>query len=292
MRSDVGVVGFGRAGAAVAVALATAGHRLVGVSVRSDAAAARARRHLPTAERLPPAVLAAQVDVLILAVSDDALGPVAAEIAARGFRRSDGIVAHLSGRHGLAPLAPLAAAGMARAAVHPIMSLAGIDPAADAAHLRGTTFGVTADPAARAVASRLVTDLGGRPVEIADEARTLYHAAIVLGANYLAALTGAAAEALAVAGVSDPVDALRPLLRVSLENALRAGDAATTGPVRRGDAGTVAAHLDALALAAPGDVAAYVALARLAATRLAAAGLLPATAATAVHASLDAADER
>jgi len=291
---EIGTVGFGRAGAAVTVALAEAGHRIAGVSVRSAAAAERARRWLPGAEHLPAPELAALVDVLVLAVSDDALGAVATQVAApatgHGGVQAGTVVVHLSGRYGLAPLAPVAAGGAARAAVHPIMSLAGLDPAADAVHLRGTTFGVTADTAAAPVADRLVADLGGRAVAVPDEARTLYHAAIVLSANYLAALTGTAADLLADAGVTDARHALAPLLRVSLDNALRDGDAATTGPVRRGDAGTVAAHLDALAAADPAVVGAYDTLARLAARRLESAGLLPAPAAAAIRAALDAAD--
>jgi predicted short-subunit dehydrogenase-like oxidoreductase (DUF2520 family) len=290
---DIGVVGFGRAGAAVAVALADAGHRLVGVSVRSPAAAGRARRWLPAAEHLPVAELAARVDVLVLAVSDDALGPVAVTVAhsgGPGGPRPGTVVVHLSGRHGLGPLTPVVARGASRAAIHPIMSLAGLDPAADAGRLRGTTFGVTADPAATLVAGRLVADVGGRTVEIPDEARTVYHAAIVLGANYLAALAGAAADLLTGVGIEDARAALAPLLRVSLDNALRDGDAATTGPVRRGDAGTVAAHLAALLAADPTVVPAYATLARLTAHRLEMSGLLTAPAAATLRAALDGSD--
>lgn len=289
---DIGFVGFGRAGAAVAVGLAGAGHHVVGVCVRSDAAAARVRRSLaPGTPLMGAAELAARVDVLVLAVSDDAIAPVAVALAAAtDGPRAGSVVAHLSGRHGLTPLAPVAARGALRAAIHPIMSLAGLDPAGDAVHLRSATFGVTGDPAAVPVARRLVTDLGGRMVEVADEARTVYHAAMVLGANYLAALVGVSADLLAAAGVSDAGAALAPLLRVSLENAIRDGDAATTGPVRRGDAGTVAAHLAALRSADPAAVPVYLALARLATGRLAASGLLSARAAASLRASLDEVD--
>ena len=284
---EVGFIGFGRAGAAFALALDAAGHRVTAVSVRSATAAARARRYLPAARQLPAAEAAGSVDVLVLAVGDDALPALAASLAVAG-PRAGAVVAHLSGRHGLEPLAPVAARGAFRAALHPIMSLAGLDPAADAAQLRGTTFGVTADPQAVATAHRLVEDIGGRAVDIDDRSRTLYHCATVLGANYLATLTCAAADLLAAAGVPDARAALAPLLRVSLDNALRDGDAASTGPVRRGDVGTLAAHLDALRAAAAEVIPAYAALGRLTADRLAAAGLLPPAAATAVRGVLGA----
>jgi predicted short-subunit dehydrogenase-like oxidoreductase (DUF2520 family) len=286
---DVGFVGFGRAGAALAVALDGAGVPVTTVSVRSAAAAARARRYLPAARHVRADDLAAQVDVLVLAVGDDALPGLAVSLAqapSPAGVRDGAVVAHVSGRHGLAVLEPVLARGAARAAVHPIMSLAGLDPASDAVHLRGTTFGVTADPAAAPVARHLVAAVGGRAVDVAEDARTLYHAAMVLGANYLAALAGAAADLLAAAGVPDASAALAPLLRVSLENGLRDGDAATTGPVRRADTGTLAAHLAALREAAPGVVPAYTALGRLAADRLETAGILPPGPAAAVRAAL------
>jgi predicted short-subunit dehydrogenase-like oxidoreductase (DUF2520 family) len=116
--------------------------------------------------------------------------------------------------------------------------------------------------------------MGGEPVFIAEEDRGLYHAALAGAANHLVTLIVQAADLLRTAGVAEPSRMLGPLLGAALDNALRLGDAALTGPVARGDAETIAGHLAALAAAAPEALPAYLALARLTADRALASGML------------------
>lgn len=116
--------------------------------------------------------------------------------------------------------------------------------------------------------------MGGEPEWIAEEARPLYHAALALGANHLVTLVAQSMELLRRAGVGAPDRMLGPLLGAALDNALRSGDAALTGPVARGDAGTVAAHVAELRKHAPATVAGYLAMARSTADRALAHGLL------------------
>lgn len=118
--------------------------------------------------------------------------------------------------------------------------------------------------------------MGGEPEWIAEESRPLYHAALALGANHLVTLVAQSMELLAKAGVAAPDRMLGPLLGAALDNALRSGDAALTGPVARGDAGTVAAHIGELREHAPQAVAGYTAMARATADRALAHGLLKA----------------
>ena len=162
---------------------------------------------------------------------------------------------HVSGAHGLKVLAPAGAAGAVPFAIHPAMTFPGLD--SDADNLMGLAYAITARPAERSDAEQLVRDVGGVPVWIDDNDRTLYHAALVLGANNLITLTAAAMEALFAAGVDDPGFVIAPLLRTSLDNALRLGDQALTGPVRRADTGTIEAHLDALRSRTPDLVMGY-----------------------------------
>src|SRR5690606_20902355 len=107
-----------------------------------------------------------------------------------------------------------------------------------------------------------------------EENRPLYHAALALGANHLVTLVAQSLELLRAAGVGAPDRMLGPLLGAALDNALRSGDAALTGPVARGDAGTVATHIAELRRHAPATVAGYVAMARATADRALAGGLL------------------
>jgi predicted short-subunit dehydrogenase-like oxidoreductase (DUF2520 family) len=116
--------------------------------------------------------------------------------------------------------------------------------------------------------------MGGEPVFIAEEHRDLYHAALASAANHLVTLVVESADLLRTAGVADPERMLGPLLFTALDNALRLGDAALPGPVARGDAETVAAHVRVLRAAAPEALPAYLALARLTADRALSAGTL------------------
>jgi predicted short-subunit dehydrogenase-like oxidoreductase (DUF2520 family) len=263
MSLTIGVVGAGRVGAVLGAALEVAGHRVVATAAVSAASRERADRLLPSALVLPAdEVASAATDLLLLAVPDDQLAGVIAGLAGTGALRPGQSVAHTSGAHGTAVLGPVR--GMA---LHPAMTFTG--KRADLDRLPGIAWGVTADD--RAFATRLVADLGGVPEWIAEDARPLYHAGLAHGANHLVTLVNEAADLLRAAGVAEPDRVLGPLLRAALDNALRLGDAALTGPVSRGDAGTVAKHLERLpAAAVPG----YLALARRTADRAVAAGRL------------------
>jgi predicted short-subunit dehydrogenase-like oxidoreductase (DUF2520 family) len=273
-RLRVGVVGAGRVGTALAVALGRAGHQIAAVSAVSDASVQRVEQRLPgVAIRQPPEVVAA-ADLVLLAVPDDVLPGLVAGLAATGTAFEGRLVAHVSGRHGLAVLEPAVRAGALPLALHPVMTFTGRPDDID--KLAGISFGVTAPDQLRPVAEALVVEMGGEPVFIADERRDLYHAALASGANYLVTLVTAATDLLRDAGVAQPARMLGPLVSAALDNALRLGDAALTGPVVRGDADTVASHIEALRADAPEVLPAYLALARLTADRAVAAGTLSA----------------
>ncbi len=269
----VGVIGAGRVGAVLGAALTRAGHRVIAASGVSDAARTRIASLLPgTANRPVDEVARVGTELLVIAVPDDHLAEVVAGLAETGALRPGQVVAHTSGAHGIAVLAPAAAVGAHPLALHPAMTFTGT--ADDLARLPGISYGVTASAQTRPFAVRLVADLGGVPEWIAESDRSLYHAALAHGANHLITLVNEAADRLREAGVTEPAKVLEPLLRAALYNALRFGDAALTGPVSRGDAGTVARHLDRLADTAPESVPSYLALARRTADRAIAAGRL------------------
>lgn len=270
-RLRVGIVGAGRVGTIIGAALAGAGHRVVAASGRSAASAARIERLLPGSHLLPPDAVAAGSDLVIVAVPDDVLERVVRELAAN--LRPGTVVAHTSGAHGVAVLAAAVSAGARPLALHLAMTFTG--HASDLDRLAaGVSFGVTAPDDLRPLATRLVADLGGSIEWVAEVDRPLYHAALAHGANHLVTLVNEAIDRLRDAGVISPERVLAPLLRAALENTLRLGDAALTGPVARGDAGTVAKHLSTLESVAPDSVPAYRALARRTADRAIASGRL------------------
>jgi len=147
----------------------------------------------------------------------------------------------------------------------------------DLALLADCCFGITAPEALRAVAEALVVEMGAEPVWIEEQSRPMYHAGLAHGANHLGTLVAQAIAVVGSAGVQDPQRLIAPLLHAALDNALRLGDSALTGPVSRGDAGTVAEHLAQLKQQTPDIRPTYLALARATAERALASGRLKAT---------------
>lgn len=279
-RLAVGVVGVGRVGGVLAVALRNAGHQIVAASAVSDASVARARSLLPgTALEDPTAVVAAS-ELVLLTVPDDALPGLVEGLVSADAIRPGQLVVHTSGAHGVAVLEPATRRGALPLALHPVMTFTGRPE--DVVRLAGCSFGVTAPEPLRPIAEALVVEMGGEPEWVQEERRALYHAALANGANHLTTLVNESIELLARCGVEHPARMLAPLLGASLDNALRSGDLALTGPVARGDAGTVAAHIRELRAVSPQALGAYVAMARLTADRALAAGLLKPEAAEAL----------
>lgn len=256
---EIAIVGAGRVGTAIGVRLRAAGHRIVAVTGRG-ATAERAAMFLPGVPVLTPNEAVAGADVVVVAVPDDAVAATVAGLATAC--RPGTWVVHCSGALGLAVLDAAGDLGARRLAVHPLQTFPDVQRAIE--ELPGCAAAITADDEeGYAVGERLANDLGARPFRLSDEARPLYHAAAVLASNDLVTLSGLAARAFELAGVPDPTGAMQPLQRATVENVGRLGPAAAlTGPAVRGDAGTVARNLEALAAQLPEAVPVYVVLAR------------------------------
>ncbi len=272
-RLTVGVVGCGRVGSVLGAALARAGHRVVAVSGVSPESRRRAAQLLPGVAVLAADEVVVAAELVVLAVPDDALSALVAGLAETARWRAGQLVLHVSGSFGLTVLDPATGAGALPLALHPVLPFTGRG-ADDLERLAGVSFGVTAPEPLRLVAEALVVEMGGEPVWVADDMRPLWHAALTIGANHLTTLVNGAADLLQRAGVAEPGKVLGPMMGAALDSALRYGDRALTGPVSRGDAGTVAKHLAALAQSAPDAAAAYVALARQTADRALSSGRL------------------
>jgi predicted short-subunit dehydrogenase-like oxidoreductase (DUF2520 family) len=272
----VGVIGPGRVGTALAVALSEAGHAVVAVAGRPggdppSTSLERFTAAVPAARVVVAADVPAAADVVLVTVADDVLADVLRGLAAADVVRPGGRWLHTSGRHGLRVLRPVALAGARVAACHPAQTFP--TPEAGRAALPGTAWAVTATGADRTWAHQLVAAVGGVPVDVRDVDRVRYHAALAVGSNGTTAVVALARDLLLSVGITDPELFLAPLVRASAVNAAAHGAAALTGPVRRGDAGTVHAHLNELRATMPETVPAYRALARLALSYARRAGL-------------------
>jgi len=277
-RLAVGIVSAGRVGTALGEALERVGHVVVACSAVSEDSVHRARTRLPDTQILPVDEVATRAELLILAVPDSELASLATGLAATGVVAPGKLVVHTSGANGVGILSPLSAQGAVPLAIHPAMTFSGL--AEDTDRLASACFGITAaDEIGYAVAQALVLELGGEPVHVAETERALYHAALAHGSNHLVTLVADAVEALHVAldgpgfpgmdtepGV--PQRVLAPLLNAALENALRRGQSALTGPVARGDLSAVQKHLSVLREVDPRIAEGYRALSLRSAQRI------------------------
>ena len=263
-------------------------HTVVAASGVSASSLARAERLLPEVPILPPDETVRRADLVLLALPDDTLAGMVRGLVATESLRPGQIVVHTSGAHGIDVLGPAAELGALPLALHPVMTFTGREE--DLERLTACSIGITAaegDEAAWNVGEALTVEMGAEPVRIPESARALYHAALAHGANHLMTLVADCTELLTRAGIGQAERLVAPLLSAALDNVLRHGDRALTGPVARGDLGTVRKHLAVLAEQAPDVAPAYRALARRTVARSTAAGLLAAPAAAELTELLD-----
>jgi predicted short-subunit dehydrogenase-like oxidoreductase (DUF2520 family) len=253
------IVGPGVVGTALGVALRRAGWTIGPVVGRTGESAERAVRRIGAGRVAILAEVAASV--VLVTVPDRRIAAVAEAMAAATTLPPDALVVHTSGYHSSRELAPLAARGAATGSIHPLQSFASVDEALE--RLVGTRCFFEGDEPERQ--RLLIEDLGAVPVPLATEAKPLYHAAAATASNLLVTVVDLALAIAERGGLDreEMLAALMPLVTGSVRNVGSLGlPAALTGPIARGDAGTVAGHLEALAHAAPELLPAYSVLSR------------------------------
>ncbi len=239
--SAVAVVGGGRVGLSFARALAASGAPVAVLS--------RAARVLPAP--LAPATLAwgpalAAADLVLVTVPDDAVPSAARRLLETAAIGAAQVVLHTSGRLDRHALAALEPTGASLGSLHPLQTLR--DPDGNPEALAGSPAIIEGEPRALAAARELADQLAMSPtLEIPAEGKSRYHAAAVFASNYLTVLADVAGRLARGAGLEATTELFLPLMRRTLDQ-LAASDpaAALTGPIRRGDVGTVRAHLEAL----------------------------------------------
>jgi predicted short-subunit dehydrogenase-like oxidoreductase (DUF2520 family) len=257
-RPVVGIVGAGAVGLALGIALDRAGWPVGAVASRDPDRRARFRSHVGSARGFAEAAaLIDDVELVLLAVPDDVVAPLAASLRMYAGQA----IVHTSGLLGAEVLFPALAAGSQAGAFHPLVAFADLDRALAA--LRGATIAIEGDDDLAAHLADMAEAVGGTPVRLAPGSKAAYHAAAVLAAGGVTALLDTIREIATAVGL-DEEGALRiylPLLEQTVANARAMGIAAAlTGPATRGDAGTIEAHLAALATDAPDALPVYRAL--------------------------------
>ncbi len=251
----IGIVGAGAVGTALGVALSRVGWPVAAVASRDPGRRERFRIAVPGARAFAEAAaLVDEVELIIVAVPDDAIAALAASIRLY----SGQAMIHTSGALGAEVLSPAMAAGTQIGAFHPLVAFADTERAVTALH--GATIAIEGDDDLAALLATMAEALGAVPVRLAPGSKAAYHAAAVLAAGGFVALLDAIVELGRVAGLDEAgsVAIYGRLIEQTLGNARALGVAsALTGPIARGDVGTLDAHLAALRASAPSALPLY-----------------------------------
>ncbi len=258
MKQKLALIGPGKVGSAVCRRLLAAGYPLQTVIGRDRSRAAEACRFIGCNDQLAGTELAAasKAELVLLAVPDDQIGDLAAQVAKEANLQAGATLVHFSGLHPAEIMRSSAALQLL--SIHPLLPFASRELAAE--RLPGCPCALEGDDTALPLGAELIAAFGGKTFRIASDKKALYHASACLASNSLVTLLGAARDLLATCGIAenDALSLLQPLLQATLDNVLQLGpEQGLTGPIVRGDSGTVAKHLQAIAASSPRLLAIY-----------------------------------
>lgn len=251
----VTIIGAGVIGTSLGVLLRRAGYEIAAISSRNRRSAQLAANHIGQGEVVgDPGLAAMGADIVVLAVPDRIIPSIALEVSAGGALKRGAVVTHLAGSVPASVLTGVRAAGGWCGAMHPLQSFADVDAAIQS--LPDTFFFMEGDAEAVDVLRSLVIAIGGKPVTMDSQTKALYHAGAVVASNFLVALAHYAVQLFKRAGVPHEIclPALLPLIKGTVANLEEVGlPDALTGPIARGDVGTVKRHVNAME-GLPGDL--------------------------------------
>lgn len=259
-KEDVTIIGLGKVGTAIGCLLRKAGYPIVAVTSRTQVSLQDRIRytggHPFTAESNAEA--ASLASCVIIATPDDLIEVVCRNIVQKGGIKKGHKVIHMSGAGGLDLLKTARDAGANVACIHPLQSFADIEGAIS--NIPSSTFGITADEILTGWSTELVRRLGGIPFVVPESVKPLYHAIACMASNYLTTLLNMVEEAYITIGLNQD-EAIRtfwPLVAGTLKNIEARGTVQSlTGPISRGDVGTIEKHISVLRTDLPAYLKVY-----------------------------------
>ena len=251
----IGFIGAGTVGTALAIRLNEKGYRFVGASRKSKTPVSGKSRAVTNLRMLDSNQVVADIaDLVFITTPDDVIGVVAKEVKWR-FGQS---VVHCSGADSTDILEPARQAGANVGGFHPLQTFAGVEQAVT--NIPGSTFAIEAEEPLKSTLIDMAETLDGNWIELKAEDKVAYHAAAVFSCNYLVTLVKLATDLWETFSIppEQATKALLPLLRGTLNNIENIGiPNCLTGPIARGDTGTITKHIRTLEERAPGLVSTY-----------------------------------
>ena len=244
--NNFAIIGAGMVGTAIGFLLKKAGYNIIAISDKSPAALKRALPYTGGKAFRKPREAIQEADCILIITPDDAISSACQDIALCPAIKGK-FVFHMSGAGDLDLLDSAKKAGAAVGSIHPLQSFSSIDQAIK--NIPGSYFGITADKKARLPAKIIIRNLGGIPLIISSDQKPLYHAAACFASNYLVSLMNVVESIYQAIGLNekDAKKAYLPLVYGSLKNIENSGSIhSLTGPIARGDFGTIKKHISAI----------------------------------------------
>lgn len=262
MQEKIGIIGAGKLGHSFARALCEAGCLVAAINdadiTRAKCCAALCGENIAACKLKD---FPSDITMLFIAVPDDAVPCVVEQLAASNFISPRTIIAHTSGALPSAVLAPLRDRSKLLAAIHPVQTLT--EAADDWRRLFGIYYGIEGFTRALPRLRALIQKLHSKVFIIPENQKALYHLGCVFASNYLVGVEAIAARIMKQAGFTEKeaVNILEPLVLATLENIKRHGMVRSlTGPIVRGDLGTVKRHVEEIETKIPAFLPPYLIL--------------------------------
>ncbi len=253
MKPSIALIGPGKLGCAIAHRLQAAGYPFSAIISRELSRAQEACAFIGCAPEVASDKLqaAGKAEIILLAVPDDQIEALAKALQSGSTLSAAQTLIHFSGLHPAA-LMRLGTSKARLLSIHPLLPFADRQLAAE--KLSGCPCALEGETAALSLGKQLIAAIGATPFAIAGDQKALYHASACIASNFLVTLLGTARDLLSQCGIApeQAIPLLLPLVQASLDNTAKLGpEAGLTGPIVRGDRGTVQQHLLALEKSAP-----------------------------------------
>jgi len=251
----IGIIGAGTVGTALAVRLSRKGFEIAAVTSRSPASALRLIQMAGNGHQCgSPQEVADHSNLVFITTPDDAIPVVVDQV---NWHQNQSVV-HCSGADSLDVLEPARIVGAQVGSFHPLQTFASIQKAID--NLPGSTFALEAEGDLLETLKAMATALEGRWIKLGAGDKAAYHTAAVITSNYLITLVKLATDLWGSFGIprDQAIQALLPLLKGTISNIENLSvPNALTGPIARGDVGTIQIHLKTLKETSPAIIPAY-----------------------------------
>ncbi|MCT4620996.1 MAG: DUF2520 domain-containing protein [Marinisporobacter sp.] len=243
----IGFIGAGKVGIAFGLYLKNHEFEIYGYYSRTSLSAEKAAKVTGSKAILNVKELVENTDILFITTSDDAINKVCNDLVEKNLLSEGKILVHMSGASSSKILKKAKAAGCFIYSMHPLQAFADIEKAVE--NLKNTYFSIEGDEEKLHVLENMLKTIGNPYFKLTDDQKSIYHLTACVVSNYLVTLMDYGVSLFRSIGINEKegYKALLPLIEGTIKNIDHLGTKnALTGPIARGDVGTIKKHIEAL----------------------------------------------